>query len=129
MKTSMKLIGHLQVLDEPLSSLYADMDTGKYFLFVRVYEDTDDDTYVLSEVRPSSVLNYMNGVIGLRSMFENTHTYYYRHTNRKELCSSDMQPLAIEQVRIKLECDGLEDAFDKTLAYRSVSLKHYLINL
>ena len=39
------LVGHLQVLDEALSSLYSDRNSGQFFLFVRVYEDEDDNTF------------------------------------------------------------------------------------
>ena len=49
------LVGHLQVLDEALSSLYSDRKSGQYFLFVRVYEDDNDNTFVLTQVQPSVV--------------------------------------------------------------------------
>lgn len=40
------LIEHLQVMDEPLSSLYADRKSGKYFLSVRLYENIEDKSYL-----------------------------------------------------------------------------------
>lgn len=54
------LVGHLQVLDEALSSLYSDRKSGQYFLFVRVYEDDNDNTFVLTQVQPSVVLDYID---------------------------------------------------------------------
>ena len=59
------LVGHLQVLDEALSSLYSDRNSGQFFLFVRVYEDEDDNTFVLTQVQPSVVLDYIDGKVGL----------------------------------------------------------------
>ena len=46
-------------MDEPLSSLYADRVSGKYFLSVRLYEDIDEDSYLFSEVIPELVLKYL----------------------------------------------------------------------
>ena len=54
------LVGHLQVLDEALSSLYVERVSGRYFLFVRIYENNDDDTFVLAQVRPSTIIDYID---------------------------------------------------------------------
>ena len=72
------LVGHLQVLDEALSSLYSDRRSGQYFLFVRVYEDNDDNTFVLTQVQPSLVLDYIDGKVGLKKIFSFSPSFYYR---------------------------------------------------
>ena len=96
------LVGHLQVLDEALSSLYSDRNSGQFFLFVRVYEDEDDNTFVLAQVQPSVVLDYIDGKVGLKQIFSLSPSYR------------------------KLQDDGLDDTFNIALADNSVGIKNYL---
>ena len=119
------LLGHLQVMEEPLSSLYADRQSGVFYLFVRLFEDTQSSTFVLSEVTPLQVVEYMEGRLGLRSIFCHNKTYYYQHHNPK-LSKSDFLPLTTAMACEKLDSDGLEDKFDRELSYRPVPLKQYL---
>ncbi len=124
------LIGHLQVMDEPLSSLYADRLNGKYFLSVRLYEDIDDESYLFSEVVPELVLKYMSGQLGLKTLFESEPSFYYRVEGRRVLDFKNFLPLSREEGCKRLLEDGsLDDMYDKQLAYRSVNLKNYLTNL
>ena len=67
--TNFILVGHLQVLGIPLSSLYKDNQNNVYYLTVRSFEDVDVATYVMSEVTPANVVDYMEKRIGLRSIF------------------------------------------------------------
>lgn len=124
-----KLIGHLQVMDVPLTSLYAESISGKYFLFVRVDEDIDLDSFILSEVSPSLVLEYMNGILGLKSIFESRPAYYYHKDNDKGLESKKFKPLSQTQALYKLSADTLSDYYDRTLAYRSATMRTYLAQL
>lgn len=129
-KEDFSLVGHLQVLDEPLASLYKDSANGKYFLIVRVYEETEDFTYLISEVVPSSVIEYMNGKVGLKNIFDKSNgSFFYRRKKNEFLTYSAFKPLTSEQAINKLSSDGVEDTFDKELAYRSVPLKNYLKSL
>ena len=124
------LIGHLQVMDEPLSSLYAELASGKYFLSVRLYEDTEDKSYLFSEVVPELVLKYMNGQLGLTTLFETRPTFYYRVNNLNTISSKDFIPLSKQESCRKLLADGsLDEMYDNHLAYRSINLKRYLTNL
>ncbi len=120
-----RLVGHLQVLDEPLSSLYTDCSSGLYYLFVRLFEDTQFSTFVLTEVTPHEVVDYMEGRIGLRGMFSHGASYYYQN-HGEELRTSDFKRLSSANAFKKLKLDGLEDNFDRHLAYRMVPLKQYL---
>lgn len=120
-----RLVGHLQVLDEPLSSLYTDSSSGLYYLFVRLFEDTQYSTFVLTEVTPHEVVDYMEGRVGLRGMFSHGTSYYYQN-HGEELRVSDFKRLSSANVYKKLESDGLEDKFDQHLSYRMVPLKQYL---
>lgn len=120
-----ELVGHLQVMDEPLSSLYADKVSGNMYIFVRIFEDMDNASFVLSEVSPSIVADYMDGKVGLKSIFSNHKAYYYVYQN-KQLSLSDFLPLTNEDATSRLSMDGLDDMYDRTLSYRSVPLKQYL---
>lgn len=124
------LIGHLQVLDEPLSSLYADCKSGKYFLSVRLYEDINIKSYMLLEVYPKLVLKYMNRQIGLKDLFESETSFYYKADDEHVFCYSNFIPLTKKESRMLLSKDGsLDDMYDIDLAYRSTNLKIYLRDL
>lgn len=120
------LVGHLQVLDEDLSSLYSDRKSGRYFLFVRLYEDNDDDTFLLAQVTPSAVLDYMNGHIGLKYIFGSSPAFYYRHKGQQKLNSQDFTPIGSKRANDMLLEDGLEDTYNSALATNSVGIKNYL---
>jgi len=121
-----RLVGHLQVMDEPLSSLYTDSSCGLYYLFVRLFEDTQFSTFVLTEVTPHEVVDYMEGRVGLRGMFSHGASYYYQN-HGEELRTSDFKRLSSANAYKKLESDGLADKFDRHLSYRMVPLKQYLM--
>lgn len=123
------LVGHLQVTDEPLSSLYVEKYSGKYYMFVRVYDDNDDDAYVCSEVQLGCVLSYMNRDLGLNSIFRDCPSYHYVRMGGGYLKSVDFVPLTSEQAAAELSKDGLDDYFDNNIAYRSVSLKNHILKL
>lgn len=119
------LVGHLQVMEEPLSSLYTDSASGVYYLFVRLFEETAFSTFVLTEVTPVEVVEYMEGRLGLKCIFSHRPSYYYQQQNH-ELRVSDFKKLTTAKAYEKLELDGLEDLFDRHLSYKMAPLKQYL---
>ena len=92
------LVGHLQVLDEALSSLYSDRKSGQYFLFVRVYEDEDDNTFVLTQVQPSVVLDYIDGKVGLKQIFSLSPSYFYKQVVQNCMRREDFVPIDYQEV-------------------------------
>lgn len=122
---TISLLGHLQVLDEPLSSLYTDRSRGVLYLFVRLFEETPVSTFVLTEVTPVQVIDYMEGRLGLSGIFKKNKAYYYEKVHLA-LNVADFAPLSKANARKKLSSDGLGDMFDLQLAYRSIPLKQYL---
>lgn len=120
------LVGHLQVLDEALSSLYSDRRSGQYFLFVRVFEDNNDNTFVLTQVQPSVVLDYIDGKVGLKQIFSLSPSYYYKQDVGNGLCKEFFVPIDNKEVDKKLQDDGLDDTFNIALANNSVGIKNYL---
>lgn len=124
------LIEHLQVLNEPLSSLYADSKSGKYFLSVRLYENIKDKSYLFLEVVPELILKYMNGQIGLKKLFKTKPSFYYRVDGQHILSLVNFLPISQEESCKRLSTNSsLDDMYDIHLAYRSANLKNYLRNL
>lgn len=120
------LVGHLQVLDEALSSLYSDRKSGQYFLFVRVYEDDNDNTFVLTQVQPSVVLDYIDGKVGLKQIFSLSPSYFYKQVVQNCMRREDFVPIDDQEVDRKLQDDGLDDTFNMALANNSVGIRNYL---
>ena len=127
--TNFILVGHLQVLGIPLSSLYKDNQNNVYYLTVRSCEDVDVATYVMSEVTPANVVDYMEKRIGLRSIFGEGKLFEYQHTDGENLSKERMIPIRKKKAYALLKNDGLEDSFDDSLAYKSYALKRYLRNV
>lgn len=120
------LVGHLQVQDEALSSLYSDRKSGQYFLFVRVYEDDNDNTFVLTQVQPSVVLDYIDGKVGLKQIFSLSPSYFYKQVVQSCMRREDFVPIDNQEVDRKLQDDGLDDTFNMALANNSVGIRNYL---
>lgn len=120
------LVGHLQVLDEALSSLYSDRKSGQYFLFVRVYEDDNDNTFVLTQVKPSVVLDYIDGKVGLKQIFSLSPSYFYKQVVQNCMRREDFVPIDNQEVDRKLQDDALDDTFNMALANNSVGIRNYL---
>ena len=120
------LVRHLQVLDEALSSLYSDRKSGQYFLFVRVYEDDNDNTFVLTQVQPSVVLDYIDGKVGLKQIFSLSPSYFYKQVVQNCMRREDFVPIDNQEVDRKLQDDGLDDTFNMALANNSVGIRNYL---
>ena len=120
------LVGHLQVLDEALSSLYSDRKSGQYFLFVRVYEDDNDNTFVLTQVQPSVVLDYIDGKVGLKQIFSLSPSYFYKQVVQNCMRREDFVPIDNQEVDRKLQDDVLDDTFNMALANNSVGIRNYL---
>lgn len=126
-KCNFVLLGHLQVFDEPLSSLYSETNSKKLYLFVRLFNEDDQESYVLCDISPIMVVSYMDGKIGLDEIFSKNQTYYYEKKN-EELAFSDFSFIENNKAVEFLKMDGLDDYFDKSLSYKSVPLKQYLCN-
>lgn len=114
------------MLDEALSSLYSDRKSGQYFLFVRVYEDDNDNTFVLTQVQPSVVLDYIDGKVGLKQIFSLSPSYFYKQVVQNCMRREDFVPIDNQEVDRKLQDDGLDDTFNMALANNSVGIRNYL---
>lgn len=122
-----KLVGHLQVLDEPLASLYVNMADGCMYCFVRIYDENSDDAlFVLSLVDASEMMDYMEGRVGLSGLFSDNQNYYFNASHHDKLSYLYFEPRDKQTVLNLLTKGGLKDRYDKSLGYRRTSLMRYL---
>lgn len=121
------LVGHLQVMGEPLSSLYVDRQTDMYYLTVRSFVNIGIQTYVMSQVKPTIVVAYMNRQIGLHTIFETNPVFEYKRVAGQKLRVEDIRPVHRGKAFELLDNNAMDDCFDESLAYKSFSLKNYLI--
>lgn len=123
------LVGHLQVMEEPLSSLYVDKQTDTYYLTVRTFVKSEEPIYMISQVDPSIVVAYMEHQIGLRSIFEANAVFEYKKLLNHPLCTKEITPVDKKKVSALLDNDFVEDLFNESLAYKSYALKKYLLKI
>lgn len=126
MKEDFYLVGHLQVMDEPLSSLYVDHANGRYYIFVRLYVNAIKPTYLVSEVSLIMVQRYMKQEIGLTDIFSCSQAYLFTASDKSEFSLSMLVPLGKDKALNLLKDDGVEDLFDKYFSYKYVALKNYI---
>ena len=106
--------------------MYSDRNSGQFFLFVRVYEDDNDNTFVLTQVQPSVVLDYIDGKVGLKQIFSLSPSYFYKQVVQSCMRREDFVPIDNQEVDRKLQDDGLDDTFNMALANNSVGIRNYL---
>jgi len=119
-----RLIGHLQVIDEPLVSLYTNLGDSKLYLFVRDYEH--DGAFMLAEVKANDVLEYFENKLGLFSLFNSRIGYSYLSHEGCVLSTHDFIPINnIEKERFLHNVQSF-DMFDKMYGLDEVFTRHYL---
>lgn len=120
--TDFRLIGHIQVLDESILSLYYNFISDRYFLFIRILTDNDEDKcIILVETKIKDIIDYMNRIITINDIFNNTDNYHLfnlRDNSDKILNKQELQNICKENF--------IPYTFDKYLAYQSNPLKNIL---
>ena len=120
--TDFILIGHIQVLDESILSLYYNFISDRYFLFIKILTDNDEDKcIILVETKIKDIIDYMNRIITINDIFNNTDNYHLlnlKDNSDKILNKQELQDLCEENF--------IPYTFDKYLAYRSIPLKNIL---
>lgn len=81
----LELVGHLQVTDQPLLSLYVTQSGETLFFFYRLRKNE----YYLTEVTPSDVIAYLDEKMGLLQIFMASDDYLYHHKSRHAAATSD----------------------------------------
>ena len=126
MNDELYLVGHLQVMDEPLSSLYVDPASGRYYLLIRLYVNVTKPTFLVVEASLSKVLEYMKQEIGLIDMFNKSKIFLYSTSDYSKFIISMLMPLSRNKALHLLKIDGIENLFDKHLSHKYVALKNYI---
>lgn len=126
MNEQLYLVGHLQVMDEPLASLYVDHASGRYYLLVRLYVNVTKPTFLVAQVSLCQIQKYMRQEIGLNDIFSHSKAYLFSAMNMLEFNSSMLLPLQRAKALELLEKDEVDDFFDKQLSYKYVALKNYI---
>lgn len=126
MNEQLYLVGHLQVMDEPLASLYVDHASGRYYLFVRLYVNVIKPTFLVAQVSLYQIQKYMRKEFGLNDIFSHSNTYLFSATNLLDFSSSMLLPLQRAKALELLKKDEVDDLFDKHLSYKYVALKNYI---
>lgn len=126
MNEQLYLVGHLQVMDEPLASLYVDHTTGRYYLLVRLYVNVMKPTFLVAHVSLFQVLKYMRQEIGLKDIFNHSDAYLFSSMNLTIFSSSMLVPLQRAKALELLKKDDVDNMFDKHLSYKYVALKNYI---
>ena len=126
----MTLIGHLQVLDVPLVSLYYDKDTDKHYLAISLLEKEIDNSYLFAEILPINVYNYISRKISLVTIILNCDkVYYYVSSGKKDLCFAHLKEVFTNEALITFnENFGGDEMFNHHLSYKTYGMKEYLIS-
>lgn len=126
MNEQLNLVGHLQVMDEPLASLYVDHACGRYYLLVRLYVNVTKPTFLVAQVSLSQILKYMRQEIGLSDIFNHSDAFLFSAMDLTDFSSSMLVPLQRAKALKLLKTDDVDNLFDKHLSYKYVALKNYI---
>lgn len=119
---SFRLVGHLQVTDEPVLSLYVEQDAGALFFFYRLKKDE----YFLTPVTRDEVIDYLDYRIGLIQIFDGREDYMYKHRANHQVSSKNFKPLSLENRDIMHQRMRPFDMYDDVFGLDEVQVRHYL---
>ena len=116
------LVGHLQVTDQPLLSLYVTQSGDALFFFYRLRRNE----YYLTKVTAGEVLAYLNEQMGLIQIFSESADYLYYHKSRHTARTTDFVPIDVEK-RNKLQTEmKVFDKYDEVFGLDEIKVRHYL---
>lgn len=117
------LVGHLQVLDEALVSLYKYND--EYYIAIRLYEEDDNESWLFVLTSPNFVVAYIDRLFGLHTLLLDMPCYYF--VNDGELTFDKLKQIENEKAfKLFNKYAAVKHRFSKEMAYKSVGLKQHL---
>lgn len=124
----MTLVGHIQVLDVPLVSLYYDTASDRYFVAITLFGCDEMYAYLFVDITVETALKYMREEITMLTILAlSKNYYYYKNYGNKDLELSDLRPISkINAYRLFSKEAGVKPEYDRQLAYKSVGLKNFL---
>lgn len=118
----LELIGHLQVIDRPLLSLYVTQSGDGLFLFYHLKRNE----YYLTKVTPREVIAYLDEKLGLVQIYMESDDYLYRHRSKCSATTSDFVKIDNErknELRDKMESFNM---YDEVFGLDEIKVRHYL---
>ncbi|MCQ2133996.1 MAG: hypothetical protein MJY88_03420 [Bacteroidales bacterium] len=116
------LVGHLQVTDTPLLSLYVDVETSFLYFFLRACEED----YILKKIDPNVVIDYMDCKVGLSSIFGTEGCYMFHKTKKRPLSSTYFTLISEGEIKQKMAPFKMFDIYDDMFGYDEVIARHYI---
>lgn len=118
----LELVGHLQVTDQPLLSLYVTQSGETLFFFYRLRKNE----YYLTEVTPSDVIAYLDEKMGLLQIFMASDDYLYHHKSRHAAATSDF--ISIDETKRNELQRRIRnfDMYDDLFGLDEIKVRHYL---
>lgn len=116
------LVGHLQVTDQPLLSLYVTQSGELLFFFYRMKKNE----YYLTQVTPHEVIAYLDEKMGLVQIYGESEDYVYHHRSSHSAMTSDF--LEVDgPIREKMQrrIKNL-DRYDDVFGLDEIRVRHYL---
>lgn len=118
----LELVGHLQVTDQPLLSLYVTRSGKALFFFYRLKRNE----YYLTKVTPNEVIAYLDEKLGLEQIYMESDDYLYRHRARHAASTSDFLPIESakrEELQSRIKSF---DRYDDVFGLDEIRIRHYL---
>ena len=120
----LELVGHLQVTDQPLLSLYVTQSGDALFFFYRLKRNE----YYLTKVTPSEVIAYLDEKIGLLQIYMASDDYMYHHKSRHAAATTDF--ITIDDVkRNELQhCIESFNMYDDLFGLDEIKVRHFIMD-
>lgn len=123
-KEKFRLVGHLQVTDVPLLSLYTDLSDGSLYFSLRAYDS--EEVYIIKQVLPQTVLDYMDCRRGLMNIYTDGVGYIFYRTNKEKISHDRLGRLNETQMKDHLRPFALFDTYDEVLGFDEVKARHFI---
>lgn len=118
----LELVGHLQVTDQPLLSLYVTQSGDALFFFYRMKRNE----YYLTQVTPHEVIAYLDEKLGLVQIYMESEGYVYRHRSSRSAMTSDFLEIdgpRREEMQRRIKSF---DRYDDVFGLDEIRVRHYL---
>ncbi|MBR1642072.1 MAG: hypothetical protein IJ683_07110 [Butyrivibrio sp.] len=121
----MELVGHLQVTDQPLLSLYVTQRGDALFFFYRLKRNE----YYLTRVKPSDVIAYLDEKMGLLQIFMASDDYLYHHKTRHSAVTTDFITIDDAKRNELQHCIESFNMYDDLFGMDEIKVRHYIMDI
>ena len=118
----LELVGHLQVTDQPLLSLYVTQSGDALFFFYRMKRNE----YYLTQVTPHEVIAYLDEKLGLVQIYMGSEDYVYHHRSSRSAMTSDFMEIDGQRREEMQRRIKSFDQYDDVFGLDEIRVRHYL---